>query len=226
MNDVATKQARDGRRRPPITREQVLRSALELADADGIEALTMRRLGHALGVDPMAIYRHVRSKGDLLDVVAEAIVGEIAAPPPGDDWKATVRSQALSARAVMLRHPWARRVVQDRAPTGTWLIGYVDVVLGTLRAGGFSVELAHHALHVLGPRIFGFTQDLIDDSGPPPPPSAAAAMTRMLAGYPHAAELAREVSHGGVLGPCDDDFEFAFGLELILDGLDRVRTTS
>jgi AcrR family transcriptional regulator len=226
MTNVATTDAGEHQRRVPVNRAQVVRSAVELADVYGLEALTMRRLGQALGVDPMAIYRHVRNKDDLLDVVVEAIVGEIEAPPPGRDWKESLRAQALSARAVMLRHPWARRAVQDRAATGAWIIAYVDAVLGTLRGAGFSVDLAHHALHVLGSRIFGFNQDVIDDSGPPPPPSAAAAMTRLLAGYPHAAELAREISHGGVLGPCDDDFEFAFGLELILDGLDRVRTTS
>src|SRR5829696_569801 len=196
LKDGVVREARRSKRSTPLTREEVLNAAVELADSDGLEALSMRRLGQDLGVDPMAIYRHVRNKNDLLDALVEAIVGEIDPPALADDWKGGMRAQALAARGVMLRHPWARRLIQERAATGMWIIAYVDGVLDTLRGAGFSVDLAHHALHALGSRIFGFNQDVIDDSGPPPPASAAAAMARVLAGYPHAAELAREVSHG------------------------------
>jgi len=223
---MVTREAEAAKRRAPLSRPQILQAAVAIADRGGLDALSMRRLGQDLGVDPMAIYRHVRNKDDLLEGVVEAIVGQIEAPRSGEDWQATIRTQAMAARRVMLRHPWARRVLEDRVATGTWIIAYVDAVLATLRGGGFSVDLAHHALHVLGSRIFGFNQDVIDDAGPPLPPEAAAVMTRVLAGYPNAAELARTVSHDGVLGPCDDDFEFAFGLDLILDGLERLRRAS
>jgi AcrR family transcriptional regulator len=202
----------------------VLRAALDLADRDGIEALSMRRLGQELGVDAMAIYRHLHGKDDLLDGVAEQIVGEIQRPLGTDDWKAAVRQQAMAARRVMLRHPWARRVLEERGTSRPAALAHIEAVLATLLDAGFSIDVAHHALHVLDSRIFGFNQALFEDSGPADPsPEVAAAMARALAGYPRITELAQAASHEGVLGRCDDDVEFAFGLDLILDGLERLR---
>ena len=129
----------------------------------------------------------------------------------------------MAARRVMLDHPWARRVLEERQKGGPAFLGYVDSVLEILQGGGFSIELAHHTLHVLGSRIFGFNQDVFEDSGPEPSREEAAILARTLAAYPHITELATSVSHEGVLGKCDDDVEFAFGLDLILDGLERVR---
>jgi AcrR family transcriptional regulator len=221
---VVTQEASTAERRTPLTRERVLRTAMDLADRDGLEALSMRRLGQELGVDAMALYRHVRNKDDLLDGIVEVIVAEIERPSPTGDWKAGLREQAMAARRVMLRHPWARRVLEVRPKGGPVFLGYVESVLATLYDGGFSIDLAHHTLHVLGSRIFGFNQDLFEDSGEPDlSPEVVAALTRALAAYPRVAELARSVSHEGVLGPCDDDVEFAFGLDLILDGLERSR---
>jgi AcrR family transcriptional regulator len=216
------------KRRTPLTRERVLQAAIALADRDGLEALSMRRLGQELGVEAMALYRHVRDKDDLLDSLVEAIVGEILThqPAPRAKWKASLRSQILEARAVMLRHPWARRVLEDRGVGGPATLAYIETVLATLRAGGFSVDLAHHALHVLGSRILGFNQDLFEDSTPDPataptPEDDPIRSGRMAAAFPRITELATSVSHDGVLGACDDDVEFAFGLDLVLDGLDR-----
>ena len=152
--------------RTPLSRERVLRAAIGLADRDGIEALSMRKLGQALGVDAMAMYRHVQSKDDLLDGVVEMIVGEIERPVVGDDWKAALRQQAMAARAVMLRHPWARRVLEERGTSGPAALAHIEAVLATLLGAGFSIEVAHHALHVLDSRIFGFNQALFEDSGP------------------------------------------------------------
>ena len=127
----------------------------------------------------------------------------------------------------MLRHPWARRVFEERGTTGPSMLAYVESVLATLLDGGFSIDLAHHSLHVLGSRIFGFNQDLFDDSARAvPSPEEAVALARALADYPRVTELAQSVSHEGVLGPCDDDVEFAFGLDLILDGLERLRAAT
>jgi AcrR family transcriptional regulator len=216
--------------RVPLSRGRVLDTGIALADAEGIDALTMRRLGRELGVEAMALYRHVRHKDDLLDGVVEAIVGEIEPAQPGDDWKRALRTQILGARAVMLRHPWARRVLEERGVGGPATLAYIESVLGILRAGGFSVDLAHHALHVLGSRILGFNQDLFEDSTPdpatapanaPPPEDDPIRSGRMASVYPRITELATQVTHDGVLGACDDDFEFAFGLDLILDGLER-----
>ena len=212
-------------RRTPLTRERVLRVAMELADRDGLEALSMRKLGQELGVDAMALYRHVRSKDDLYDGIIERIVEEIERPDAGGDWKTALREQVMAARAVMLRHPWARRVFEVRGSGGLAVIDYIESILGILLGGGFSIDLAHHTLHVLDSRIFGFNQDLFDDSGRAEPSPDVAEMfgPAMAARYPRVTELAMSVSHEGVLGKCDDDVEFAFGLDLILDGLDDRR---
>ena len=216
-------EAATAERRIPLTRERVLRTAVDLADRGGIAALSMRKLGQELGVDAMALYRHFRNKDDLLDGLVEMIVAEIDRPASTADWKSALREQAMAARGVMLRHPWARRVLEERPKGGPAFLAYVESVLGTLLDGGFSMEVAHHTLHVLGSRIFGFNQDVFEDSGPDPSPEEAAAAAQSLAGYPRVAELARSVSHDGVLGRCDDDVEFAFGLDLILGGLERAR---
>jgi AcrR family transcriptional regulator len=224
---VETEARAETEARTPLSRERVLRATVELADRGGIEALSMRKLGQELGVDAMALYRHVRGKDDLLDGVVEMLVGEIDRPHRTENWKGSLRAQAMAARAVMLRHPWARGVLEERGTTGPATLGYIESVLATLLDGGFSIDLAHHALHVLGSRIFGFNQDLFEESAPADPsPEAAAAAARAMAGYPRIVELAQSVSHEGVLGRCDDDFEFAFGLDLILDGLERFRAAA
>ena len=214
-------------RRTPLTRERVLQAAVELADRDGIENLSMRKLGQELGVDAMALYRHVRGKDDLLDGVVEVVVGQIERPESGEDWKATLRELIMAARRVMLRHPWAPRVLEERGTAGPAALAHIDAVLATLLAGGFSMDTAHHALHSLSSRIFGFHQDLFDDSGRAPDPETQAMIVRSLSvSYPSLAELAAAASHDGGLSACDDDVEFAFGLDLILDGLERVRAAS
>ena len=208
----------------PLSRERVLRAAIDFADRAGIDALSMRKLGQELGVDAMALYRHVRGKDDLLDGVLDVIVSEIERPIASDDWKASLRGLSMAARRVMLRHPWARQVLEDRGTSGPATLDHIEAALATLLEGGFSVEVAHHALHVLDSRVFGFNQALFEDSGAADrTPEDTAAMVRALAGYQRIAELAQSVSHEGVLGRCDDDVEFAFGLDLILDGLERLR---
>jgi AcrR family transcriptional regulator len=208
--------------RTPLSKERVLQAAVDLADRGGIEALSMRKLGQELGVDAMALYRHVRNKDDLLDGIVEVIVGEIERPGTAQAWKPALREQAMAARRVMLRHPWARRVLEERPKGGPVFLAYVESVLATMREGGFSIDLAHHTLHVLGSRIFGFTQDLFEDkTQAQPSPEEVAGLLRALAPYPRVIEMAQSVSHDGVLGPCDDDVEFAFGLDLVLDGLER-----
>jgi AcrR family transcriptional regulator len=211
-------------RRAPVTRQRVLQAAVELADEGGIDAVSMRKLGQRLGVEAMAIYRHVRGKDELLDGLVEVVLAEIEQPPPSDDWKASVRAQAIAARRVMLRHPWAPRLLEGRAVGGPAFLGHVESVLSTLFAAGFSIETAHHALHVLSSRLFGFSQDLFDDSPPPgserpPEPTPPPFLDR----YPSVSRLAQAVSHDGGLGYCDDDVEFEFGLDLILDGFERLR---
>jgi AcrR family transcriptional regulator len=210
-----------------LTRERVLQAAVDLADRDGLDGLSMRRLGQELGVEAMALYRHVRDKDDLLDGIIEVVVGQIDRPKPVKDWTTSIRRQVMAARRVMLRHPWARRVLEERGTTGPAVLAYIESILAILRDGGFSLDLAHHTMHVLGSRFFGFTQDVFEDSSDGPSTDAdAIAMGAMAATFPRITELATSVRHEGVLGACDDDVEFAFGLDLILDGLERRRAAA
>jgi AcrR family transcriptional regulator len=211
--------------RAPLTRDRVLQAAVELADRGGLDELSMRKLGQELGVEGMALYRHVRNKEDILDGIVDVVMREVEAPETPLDWKSGLRQLSHAARRVMLRHPWAPAVIVSRPDVGPATLSHIDAVLRNLDAGGFSIDMAHHALHVLGSRVFGFTQDPFNDANDVrPDPATAAAIAQALAvSYPSVGKLAAAATHDGGLGGCDDDFEFAFGLGLILDGLDRHR---
>jgi AcrR family transcriptional regulator len=213
----------DPERRAQLTREQVVAAAIELADRDGIESISMRRLAQELGVEAMSLYTHVRSKNDLLDGMVDAVISMIPVDADAAGWRASLRRMALGARGVMLRHPWAPRTVETRAAPGPAGLAYVNAVLGILREGGFSIAQAHHALHILGSRVLGFTQGVFDDSADSDPETAASLPDEFVTAFPYAAEMALAVTHGGALGPCDDDGEFEFALDFILDGLHRLR---
>ena len=211
--------------RIPLSKERVLRAAVDLADRGGSEAVSMRKLGQELGVDAMSLYHHVQNKDDILDGIADVVVGEIDISPTDTDWKVALRRLVISARTVMLRHAWAPQVIESRTDPGPATMRYMETVLAILRDGGFSLDLAHHAMHVLGSRVLGFNQDLFDDSATSrlDPQTAALLARQMAETYPYISELALAVSHEGGLGGCDDDVEFAFGLDLIVDGLERLR---
>ena len=210
-------------RRDTLTRDRVLTAAVDLADREGIGAVSMRRLGQELGVEAMSLYTHVRSKEDLLDGMVDRVMAEVPSPAVPDGWKAALRQTILEARAALLRHPWAPDVIETRIQPGLATMRQYDRVMGILRGGGFSVELTHHALHLLGSRLLGFTRELFDDS-PDMTPEQAAAMAEQLAPVmPHVAEMALAATHDGGLGGCDTDFEFAWSLEVMLEGLDRLR---
>jgi AcrR family transcriptional regulator len=225
--DVASKP------RLPLTRERVLRAAVELADARGMEAVTMRNLGHELGVEAMSLYNHVSNKADLLDGVVELVVGEVLAAvgeiePPSSpaEWKPVVRRRILAAREVLLRHRWAPALLEAQTDIPPRLLGYYDTLLGLMLEAGFSLDLAHHALHALGSRALGFSQELFITDDSDVDPDVAAMMFQQMAGrYPHLTALMRIVVHDAdsTLGGCDDQFEFEFGLDLLLDGLERLR---
>src|SRR5579864_8627740 len=198
-------------------------AAIELADRDGIESISMRKLAQELGVEAMSLYTHVRNKDDLLAGMADAVISQIPVSAEGTDWKTSLRQLALAARSVMLRHPWAPRTVEAQATPGPAALHYVNSVLGILREGGFSIAQTHHALHIFGSRLLGFTQALFDDSGDLDPETAATLESQLGATHPYAVEMALAVTHTGTIGPCDDDAEFAFALDFILDGLDQFR---
>jgi AcrR family transcriptional regulator len=216
--------------RIPLSRERVLRAAVGLADEAGIESLTMRRLAERLGSEPMSLYYHVANKDALLDGVADLILGEIIDATSkieisSGDWKKVLRQRILAAREILLRHPWAPGIIESRTNMSTSSLRYFDSLIGLLLEAGFSIDLTHHALHALGSRALGFTQEMYDDSEPLDDEALAVFLEQVADEYPHVTAMVKGISHDAdtTLGWCDDQFEFEFGLDLILDGLERLR---
>ena len=215
--------------RVPLTRERVLRTAVALADQRGIESLSMRKLAQAMDVVPMALYRHVANKDELLDGLVDVVVGEIDPPVSGADWKTTIRERILSARRALLRHPWASRLMESRTTPTPVVLEYMDSMIGLFRTGGFSLDLTHHALHAMGSRIFGFTQEVFNDTADVDPEVEAEMWGAMAGTYPYIFEIFTTISHddASTVGPgCDDQFEFEFALDLMLDGLEKLKHRS
>ncbi|MEV6561968.1 TetR/AcrR family transcriptional regulator C-terminal domain-containing protein [Nocardia sp. NPDC051756] len=209
--------------RTPLNRDRVLRAAIALADDAGLDSLSMRNLAQRLGVVPMALYKHVANKDELLDGMVDVLVAEIEPPDAGLDWKPAVRRRILAARRTLQRHAWAARVIESRPLPTPAVLAYADSMIGMFRVGGLSVDLTHHVMHALGSRMLGFTQELFDSSPGPDPQSAAP--HDMSARYPHIVEIATRAVHDehSVVGSgCDDQFEFEFSLDLLLDGIERL----
>jgi len=217
-------------RRERLNRERVLRAAVALADEAGIGAVSMRRLAQELGVVPMALYKHVADKEELLNGMVDTVIEEIDPPDPGLDWKNGVRQRILAARRAVLRHPWARQAIETRTTRSPAVLHYMDSVAGSFRAGGFSADLTHHVMHALGNRIWGFSPEMFNEpeSGPPQAlsPQALEAMAREFAErYPNILAIATAATEGDlsrVGAGCDEQFEFEFALDLLLDGAERL----
>ena len=217
--------------RQPLSRERIVVAAVEIADADGVGAATMRRVAEALGCEAMSLYHYVTDKNDLLTGLAEHVIGEVvdaSAEDPADltDWQAIVRHRCLTARTVMLHHRWAPQVIMSlpEAPALTYAV--YEQLVGTLVAGGLSYHLAHRAIHALGSMVFGFTPELFEPADGGAPPMTVEQMQAALEAMPHLAAMAGEGVHAdeGSLSQCDTQAEFEFTLTLILDGLDRARS--
>ena len=209
-------------RRAPLSRGQVLDAAVAVADQGGIEALSMRKLGQALGVEAMSLYNHVASKSDLLDGMVDVVFSEIGLPPGDVGWRSAMRRRAISVREALGRHRWAIGLMESRRSPGPATLRHHDAVLGRLRAAGFSTQLTAHAYSLLDSYIYGFA--LQGASLPFGTAEETAQVTQEIAGrmpadeYPHLTELA--VEH--VLQPgYDYGDEFEAGLDLILDALER-----
>ncbi|SHM72615.1 transcriptional regulator, TetR family [Cryptosporangium aurantiacum] len=210
----------------------MLRAAIDLADVEGVQTLTMRRLAKELDAEAMSLYHHVANKDDLLNGVVDLIANEINDAVEAIDvlsagaaWKQAARERILTARTVFLRHPWAPPLFESRAAVSPAVVRYHDRLVGLMRDGGFSYDLAHHALHALGSRALGFSQELFDPGDGSAPAEIPEGMAEQL---PYLVGMLREVAHDdpdSTLGWCDDQFEFEFGLDLILDGLDRLRSS-
>ena len=210
-----------------MSAERVLRAAIDLADASGIDALTMRRLAQELGVEAMTLYYYVANKDEILDRIVDIVIGDFELPTPGAEWKTALRGTAVSAHASLVRHPWAASLML-KGGVREGRLRYMEAVLGCLRRGGFSPEMTHHAYHALDSHILGFTLWQVGMGI-----EAQAQSLRDLASdflrelsrdtYPYLAEhveqhLSESTEYEGS--------EFEFGLDLILDGLERFRAAA
>jgi AcrR family transcriptional regulator len=210
-----------------MSRDRVLDAAIGLADAGGIESLTMRRLAQELGVEAMTLYYYVANKDEILNGIADLIVGEIELPPSGADWKAAIRKTAISANQVLLRHPWAANLVLSASGFSQARMQYMNALLGCLREAGFSPEMTDLAYHALESHIMGFTlwvvgMNLGSDE------DVAALASDFLRDFPRGElpHLAEHIEQHMKPRDPDDEGAFAFGLDLLLDGLERLRAAS
>ena len=216
------------KRHLPLSRARVLRAGVTFADKHGIGLLSMRKLGQALGVEAMSLYNHVANKDELLDGMVDLVFAEIELPAAGAEWKIAMRQRAVSARKALSRHPWAIALMSTRTSPGPATLRHHDVVIGSLRAAGFSVALSAHAFSALDCYIYGFAlQEATLPFGDTEEETAQVAQTMMgqfpAEDYPHLAEFT--VEH--ILRPgYDHGSEFEFGLDLVLDGLERSRDTA
>ena len=218
---TATRQ--DGKAsRGPLTRDKVLEAAIELADAEGIDALSMRRLGQALGVEAMSLYHHVANKEAILDGIVDLVVGQFRLPDARGPWKSEIRQTAISAHDILVRHPWAASLMLTPTRMSTARLQYMEGILSTLRNGGFSPEGAHHGYHALDSHISGFTLWQVHFQIEP------GQMEELVAAFfaqAKAGEYRYLMEHAEVHqrdADPEDEGEFAFGLDLILDGLERL----
>ena len=205
--------------RTPLSRDRILETALRLADEGGLESLSMRKLGHALGVEAMSLYNHVANKDDVIDGIVDLVMAETDAPPATEDWEVAIRSSAVSIHDALRRHPWAASLLMLRARPGR--LRYMDSLLRLLRDAGFSAETTYTSYHVLDGHIFGFS--LWENSHVYTAEQLAEMeelfkTTITFEAYPHLREHAEQ--HFAE-GPHRDVSAFEFALDLILDGMKR-----
>jgi AcrR family transcriptional regulator len=208
--------------RPRLSRDKVLHGALAVADAGGIASLTIRSLAGQLGVKPMSVYHHVANKEEILDGLVDLVFGEIELPVPGRDWRSEMHRRAGSARSVLGRHRWAIGLLESRRSPGPATLQHHDAVLGTLLAAGFSRAMTAHAYALIDSYVYGFAlqEASLPFEGPESVGEVAGPIMELMAGgaYPHMVEMATSY----YLQPgYDFADEFEFGLDLILDGLER-----
>jgi len=211
----------------PLNRERVLQAAVAFADKHGIASVSMRKLGEAPGVEAMSLYNHVANKDELLDDMVDVVFAEIGLPSGAPDWRIAMRERALSARRVLSQHRGAIGLMESRGSPGSATLRHHDAVVGCLREAGFSIEMATHAFAVLDSYIYGFAlqeANLPFDTATGGSEVDGTPLAQVSAEqYPHLAELATlQVLQPGY----DYGDEYEFGLDLILDSLERARATS
>ena len=209
--------------RPPLSRQRVIEAAVAVADERGVTAVSMRKVAERLGVEAMSLYHHVANKDAILDGIVDAVFDEIELPEPDLDWQTAMRLRATSARDALSRHSWALGLIESRRNAGPATLRHHDAVIGSLRGAGFSIVDAVHAVSVIDSYVYGFTlqEQQLPFETPEELENAASELVRRMPvdAYPHLREVAAEHAL-----PSGDPYadEFAFGLELILGGLERL----
>jgi AcrR family transcriptional regulator len=221
-------------RRAPLSRDRVLQTAITLVDEGGIESLSMRKLGQALGVEAMSLYNHVANKDDILDGILDLVMREIEFPSTEEDWESAIRTFAISAHDTLLRHPWACNLIISPARVSLARLRYMESLIGRLRQAGFSAGETYHAYHTIDSHILGFTLWQLGHVMPGGGPrittkeELAGFLTTYLPqlrldDYPYLLEHAEQHL---IDGSHKEEGEFEFGLRLLLDGLKRMRETA
>jgi len=207
--------------RQPLDRERVLEAAAALADEVGLEATSMRRVADALGVTAMALYKHIASREELIDGMLDRLVASIEFPTSDLPWQQALRAPIRSARAIMNAHPWAQSAIETRATASPTVLAYMDSLMAIMFDGGLSADLVHHAMHALSTRMWGITRDVLPTPAVPEDPDLRArAMSEFAVAYPAIVRMATTAPRAGEA--CDGDAEFAFALDILIDGFTRL----
>ncbi|MEM9121275.1 MAG: TetR/AcrR family transcriptional regulator [Cyanobacteria bacterium P01_F01_bin.56] len=209
----------------PLSRAKILQVALQRADTEGLEALSMRKLAQALGVKAMSLYHHVANKDDIIDGMVDLVVGEIALPSLTVDWQMAMRQRATSAHAVLLRHPWATMAMMSRVNVGPAMLRYVEATLACLVEAGFSYPMADYVWNAIDSHIYGFTLQALNF------PFEAAAYSAVAKDYvamipPQQYPYLNQLTQHVIDGHHDGRHDFEFGLNLLLNGLEELRSTT
>lgn len=209
-------------KRTPLTAARILKCALRMADKQGLDSLSMRNLAAALKVEAMSLYNHVENKEKILDGLVELVVSEIEIPVPGQPWKEAMRRRAFSAHAALLQHPWATQLFASRVNVGPNMLHYIDRSFGCLFQAGFSYPMADHALNAMDSYIYGFTFHKINfPLDPDDYASAASTFIHMIPidKFPYMHAISQQV----IRGEHDGIHNIEMGLDLLLDGFERLR---
>jgi AcrR family transcriptional regulator len=224
VEQMAVRTLSTGEPRTRLSRDRVLQAAMVHADEGGLEALTMRKLAEVLGVAPMALYRHIANRDDLIDAMVDVVFGEVDLPSSGQDWRTAMRERAISLRDVLARHRWAIGLMESRRNPGPANLRHHDAVIGSLRAGGFDMAMAAHAYSLLDGYIYGFA--LTKMNLPFDTTTDIAEMAEgMLEPFPigEYPNLAAFITEHAMKPGYDFADEFEYGLDVILGGLERAR---
>ena len=217
------KRSRSAKTRAPLSRERILKTALVLIDKEGFAGLSMRTVAKKLGVEAMSLYRHVADRSDLLLGVADLVLSEVEVPLPGTPWREAMRRRALSAREAFIRHPSSALIVESCATMTPSRLRYCDAITGLLMADGFDATLAYQAFLLLDSYVYGFTMQELAWPHPKAPDVVPAQVEVQPVEFPNFARVMTvamaKVGERGLVQSYED--EFRFGLELVLDSLER-----